>query len=71
MILNDLLTHVNNKIRTVGELQKLYRRTRKLLSLHGEFYCTSDVDRYTFLATCHLGSRGLISVFHWIKAEEV
>ena len=46
---------------TLEELQQLDRGTCKLLSLHGTFYCISDVDR--LYVSCQLGGRGLISVF--------
>ena len=53
---------------TVDELQQLDRRTRKLLSLYGAFYHTSDVDR--LYIPRRLGDRGLFSVYHSIRAEE-
>ena len=53
---------------TLEELQQLDRGTRKLLSLHGTFYRTSDVDR--LYVSLQLGGRGLISVFQCVKTEE-
>ena len=53
---------------TVEELRQLDRGTRKLLSLHGAFYRTSDVDR--LYIPRRLGGKGLVSVFHCVKAEE-
>ena len=53
---------------TLEELQQLDRGTRKLHSLHGAFYRTSDVDR--LYLSCQLGGRGLISAFQCVKAEE-
>ena len=53
---------------TVDELQQLDRRTRKLLSLYGAFYRTSDVDR--LYIPRRLGGRGLFSVYHCMRAEE-
>ena len=53
---------------TLEELQQLDRGTRKLLSLHETFYCTSEVDR--LYVSRQLGGRGLISVLQRVKAEE-
>ena len=53
---------------TLEDLQRLDQGTRKLLSLHGTFYRTSDVDR--LYVSRQLGGRGLISVFQCVKAEE-
>ena len=52
---------------TQQELQQLDRGTHKLLSLHGAFYHTSDVDR--LYVSRHLGGRGLQSAFWCVEAE--
>ena len=53
---------------TLEEFRQLDRGTCKLLSLHGTFYRTSDVD--CLYVSRQLGDRGLISVFQCVKAEE-
>ena len=50
------------------ELQKLDRKTRKLLTMHGAFHPKSDVDRLYLKRKD--GGRGLISCEHCVISEE-
>ena len=53
--------------KTIEELERMNRKTKKLLTIHGGFHPRSNVGRIYIPRV--LGGRGLASVRDWVEEE--